>query len=110
MTTQADERLLKSLDEWDRLGDDLLSGAKAIADYLGWPKQKVDYKVRAGLLPVTHVGRRLYARKSELQQMFSPGALRVTATNQRGSHSAEVGNPGIGGEKQFKPVRSEAAE
>ena len=61
MTTQAVSK---------RLADDLLNGAKEIAEYLGWARPRVNYMVRAGHIPVIYIGRRMYARKSELERMF----------------------------------------
>jgi hypothetical protein len=51
------------------LNEDLLTGAKAIADYLGWPARKVFYAQR--YLPIRTVGRMLIARKSELDRALS---------------------------------------
>jgi hypothetical protein len=48
---------------------DLLTGAKAIAEYLGWPERKVFYAQKH--LPIGNVGRLLIARKSELDKALS---------------------------------------
>jgi hypothetical protein len=54
------------------LRDDLLTGADAIANYLGWPRWRVYYKQND--LPIGRVGQTLIARKSELERRLS-GAL-----------------------------------
>ena len=56
---------------------DLLTGAKAIADYLGWPVRKVFYAQRH--LPIGTVGRTLIARKSELDRALSASASKSQA-------------------------------
>jgi hypothetical protein len=49
-----------------RLADDLLSGVRQIADYLGEPKRRTEYLAERGLIPVFRLGSRICARKSEL--------------------------------------------
>jgi len=51
------------------LYEDLLTGAKAIAEYLGWPRRKVFYAQK--YLPIGSVGKTLVARKSELDAALS---------------------------------------
>ena len=51
------------------LSEDLLTGAKAIAEYLGWPARKIFYAQK--YLPIRTVGRTLIARKSELDRALS---------------------------------------
>ena len=53
------------------LRDDLLTGAAAIAEYLGWRERRVYYAADRGYLPVRHVGNLLVARKSELDSALS---------------------------------------
>jgi hypothetical protein len=54
-----------------RLADDLLSGVRQIADYLGEPQRRVEYLSERGLIPVFRVGRRVHARKSQLDAAYS---------------------------------------
>lgn len=54
------------------LSDDLLNGASAAAQFLGIDRQIVYRMVREGNLPVIRKGgRRMYFRKSELEQAFT---------------------------------------
>lgn len=53
------------------LRDDLLTGAKAIADYLGWPERRVYHFASKKYLPIGSVGGLLTARKSELDRALS---------------------------------------
>ena len=48
------------------LKDDLLTGADAIADYLGWKPRKVRHADAMKHLPIGRCGAQLIARKSEL--------------------------------------------
>ena len=48
-----------------RLNEDILMGAAAIADYLGWPRRKVYHCVEARRLPVFKVGTTICARRSK---------------------------------------------
>lgn len=52
------------------LSDDLLPGANAAADFIGVTPRAVYHLVEAGHLPVIRKGKRLYFRKSELEQAF----------------------------------------
>ena len=56
------------------LSDDLITGAPAIADYLGWKERRVYHFVRTKKLPITKIGGLLVARKSELQKALSASA------------------------------------
>ena len=55
------------------LGNDLLTGASAIAAYLGgrWNPRKVYYAAERHNLPIGRVGQTLIARKSELDRTLS---------------------------------------
>ena len=53
------------------LAEDLLTGAPAIAAYLGWPCRRVYYVAEQGYLPIGQVGKLLTARKSELDRALS---------------------------------------
>ena len=62
MTTQAVSK---------RLADDLLNGREGDCRVpLAGLRPRVSYMVRAGHIPVIYIGRRMYARKSELERMF----------------------------------------
>jgi hypothetical protein len=54
-----------------QLSEDLLTGAEAIAAYLGWPTRRVYYHANRRYLPIKHVGQLLVARKSELDRALS---------------------------------------
>ena len=49
------------------LSEDLLDGAKEIAEYTGWPRRRVFYLLENKLLPAFKVGNRWTARKSRLR-------------------------------------------
>jgi hypothetical protein len=49
-----------------RLADDLLSGIRQIAEYLGESERRTEYLVERNLIPVFRLGKRINARKSEL--------------------------------------------
>lgn len=53
------------------LADDLLTGASAIASYLGWPERKTYYAAEKKLLPIGRVGSTLVARRSELDRALT---------------------------------------
>jgi hypothetical protein len=48
------------------LSNDLLTGAEAIAEYLGWPVRQTYYAVQQGHIPTFKIGPKILARKSEL--------------------------------------------
>jgi hypothetical protein len=52
------------------LKDDLLFGANAIAQFLGWPRRRVYHAANRGYLPITYCGPILIGRKSELDRHF----------------------------------------
>ena len=52
------------------LSSDLLSGAKAAANYIGESPRAVYHMADKGLLPCIRKGRKLYFRKSELEAAF----------------------------------------
>lgn len=52
------------------LSADLLSGAKAAADFIGETPRAVYHMADKGLLPCIRKGRKLYFRKSELEAAF----------------------------------------
>ncbi len=56
------------------LAEDLLTGAPAIAQYLGWNVRRVYHAVRMKHLPIGHIGGTLIARKSELNRALSVAA------------------------------------
>lgn len=56
------------------LADDLLPGAIAAAAFLGVKPRSVYHMVEAGHLPVIRKGKRLYFRKSELENAFRSDA------------------------------------
>jgi hypothetical protein len=53
------------------LNDDLLTGAPAIAAYLGWKERRVYYATDRKYLPIGRIGQTLIARKSELNRALS---------------------------------------
>jgi excisionase family DNA binding protein len=54
-----------------RLGDDLMVGAKVIAEWLGVSQRKVFYWAETGHIPVFKVGRQWAARKSTIARHFA---------------------------------------
>ena len=64
------------------LSDDLLTGAGAIAEYIGWDRRRIYYAVQRGSLPITRVGNLLVARKSELERALSAAATRTQHENE----------------------------
>jgi hypothetical protein len=61
-----------------KLADDLLTGAQEIADFLGWPVDRVYYAQRKRRLPIGKHGELLIARKSQLDRALS-GEAAVSA-------------------------------
>jgi len=57
------------------LSNDLLSGAKAAAEYIGETPRAVYHMAEKGLLPVIRKGRKLYFRRSELEAAFRSEAV-----------------------------------
>jgi hypothetical protein len=53
------------------LADDLLTGAAAIADYVGWDVRRIYHAARCRHLPIGRAGQLLIARKSELDRALS---------------------------------------
>lgn len=56
------------------LSNDLLSGAKAAAAYIGETPRAIYHLTEKGRLPVIRKGRKLYFRKSELEAAFRSDA------------------------------------
>lgn len=54
----------------DHLAGDLLAGAAAAAAYCGLSRRVIYHLTEAGVLPVKRIGRRLYYRKSDLDNAF----------------------------------------
>lgn len=52
------------------LADDLLNGAAEAAAHVGLPRHTIYNMTEKGLLPVIRRGRRLFYRKSELENAF----------------------------------------
>jgi predicted DNA-binding transcriptional regulator AlpA len=63
------------------LADDLISGAKAAAQFTGLSAKKIYSLTENRLLPAVRIGGRLYYRKSELERTFSSEA----GANDRGT-------------------------
>jgi hypothetical protein len=61
------------------LKDDLLTGADAIANHIGWPRWRVYYAAARGYLPIGHCGPTLIGRKSELDRALSGAVSREVA-------------------------------
>jgi len=54
-----------------RLGDDLMIGARVIAEWLGVPERKVFYWAGSGDIPLFKIGNQWAARKSTLTRHFA---------------------------------------
>lgn len=54
----------------EELAGDLLAGAGAAAIYCGLSRRVIYHLTEAGALPVKRIGRRLYFRKSDLDEAF----------------------------------------
>ena len=50
------------------LSDDLLDGADAIGDFMGWPRRRVYYAASRGGWPIFRDGIKLQARRSTLRR------------------------------------------
>ena len=51
--------------------DDLVSGANGAAAFIGLTRRQIYHLVEGGHLPVVRMGRRMFFRKSELEEAFS---------------------------------------
>ncbi|WP_137871469.1 helix-turn-helix domain-containing protein [Sphingopyxis sp. 2PD] len=56
------------------LREDLLSGVKEIAAFIGEDEQVTGRLIRQGLLPAFRRSRKIYARKSEIDAAFRSAA------------------------------------
>ncbi|WP_088473432.1 helix-turn-helix domain-containing protein [Sphingopyxis witflariensis] len=56
------------------LKDDLLSGVKEISDFVGEDQQVTGRLIRQGLLPAFKRGRKIFARRSEINAAFRSDA------------------------------------
>jgi hypothetical protein len=54
------------------LADDLLHGAKEIADFLGIAERQARWQIDNGSIPVTRMGRLIVSSKSALRRRFVP--------------------------------------
>ena len=59
------------------MSDDLLTGADAIAEFLGWNRRRIYHAAATRHLPIRRVGGLLVARKSELERALSADATRT---------------------------------
>ena len=57
------------------LSNDLLSGARAAAEFIGETQRAVYHMADKGQLPCIRKGRKLYFRKSELEAAFRSDAV-----------------------------------
>lgn len=57
-----------------KLKEDLLSGVKDIAGYIGEDEQVTGRLIRQGLLPAFRRGRKIFARRSEIDAAFRSAA------------------------------------
>lgn len=58
----------------ERLSDDLLEGMTAISGYIGKTERAGYHLAAQGQLPVFKKGKKIFARKSELDRAFSAAA------------------------------------
>ncbi|MBN8844303.1 MAG: helix-turn-helix domain-containing protein [Sphingomonadales bacterium] len=56
------------------LKEDLLSGVQSIADYIGEDKQVAQRLITKGEIPAFKKGRKVFARKSEIDAAFRNAA------------------------------------
>jgi hypothetical protein len=54
------------------LSEDLLHGAKAIADFLGIEERQARHQIDQGNIPVTRLGRLIIGSKQVLRRRFVP--------------------------------------
>ncbi len=55
----------------DDVADDLLAGADAAARFTGLSRRAIYRLVETGGLPVVRIGRRLFFRKSQIENAFT---------------------------------------
>jgi hypothetical protein len=53
------------------LSHDLLTGAEAIASFIGWPVRQTYHAIQQGHIPTSKIGPKIIARKSEIRARFS---------------------------------------
>jgi excisionase family DNA binding protein len=63
--------VLAQHDNVEANGTPWLSGARAAADYLGWPRERIYKRVAAGELPHYREGDRLMFRRDELDRWLA---------------------------------------
>ena len=73
-TDKEKDVLILMWSETQMLSADLINGAAAAAAYTGLPQRTIYHLVETGQLPAIRKGRRLYFRKTELEQSFSSAA------------------------------------
>lgn len=56
------------------LADDVLDGVREIAEFIGKSERATFHLVHAGQLPVFRLGKKIHARKSELEAAFRSAA------------------------------------
>lgn len=61
------------------MNSDLLPGAARAAAYTGLPRRVIYRMTEQGHLPVTRKGRRLFYRKTELDEAFKATAVKAAA-------------------------------
>ena len=72
-TVQGNVTARKPADQERRLADDLLYGAKAIADELGIEERQARWQIDQGNIQgVTRMGRLIVCSKSALRRQFAP--------------------------------------
>jgi hypothetical protein len=69
---------LKTEETSSNLADDLLIGAKPIADFTGLDPRQVYHAAAKGHIPTFYIGPKIAARKSELRAALSARAARAT--------------------------------
>lgn len=57
------------------LADDLIEGMKAICDETGFTLRQGYHYSEKGMIPVFRIGRKIYARRSQLKQRLSAPAV-----------------------------------
>jgi hypothetical protein len=56
----------------EKLANDLLHGAKEIADFLGIEERQARWQIDAGNIPTTRMGRLIIGSKNVLRRRFVP--------------------------------------